>query len=380
VKPESGILNQLRAVRIRLGLSQQELAQAAGVTRQTVGGIEAGLYGPSAGVALRLARALSCRVEELFWLEDDRATITAVPALAVPAGRPVRLAVAEVDRRWVAHPLVGEDAFRTEMVPCDGLGQRASGTDTLEVELFDEPARLRRTVALAGCTPVLSLWARAAERWYPGLRVHWTFANSTEALRSLGAREVHAAGVHLFDPATGEDNTPFVRRFAAGRDVVLINLGVWEEGLLVQPGNPKRLRCGADLAQPRVTMVNREEGAGSRLLLEETLRAERVRPEAVCGFDRIARSHTQVAAEVAAGRADAGVSSACVAAAYGLDFVPLRAARYDLALIREYLDHEPVRQLLGTLDHRWVRSQLNVLGGYDTARTGERVAEVAAAA
>src|SRR5207244_3232685 len=126
-------------------------------------------------------------------------------------------------------------------------------------------------------------------------------------------------------------------------DVVLVNLGVWEEGLLVPPGNPRGLRRGADLAEPGVTLVNREEGAGSRVLLEEALEADGVSPADVEGFDRLAYSHTEVAEAVAAGRADAGVSSASVAAAYGLDFVPLREARYDLALFREYLEDEPVR-------------------------------------
>ncbi len=380
MKTESGVRNNLRATRTRLGLSQQDLATAAGVTRQTIGGIEGGLYSPSAGVALRLAKALGCRVEDLFWLEEDLPVVPAAAAAQVAGEGPVRVALAEVGGRWVAHPLQGAHAFRTEMVPCDGLGRPDGADGDLRVQLLDEPESLRRTVALAGCTPVLSLWARAAERWYPGLRVLWTFANSTEALHALGRGDVHAAGVHLADPATGEYNAPLVARVLPGMDVALVNLGVWEEGLLVRPGNPLRLLRGADLAQPRVTLVNREAGAGSRQLLDAALAADGVSPEAVRGYASAARSHLEVAEAVASGAADVGVSSACVAAAYGLDFVPLREARYDLAIRKEYLEHEPVRQLLSTLEHRWVRSQLSVLGGYNTSLTGEVVAEIARAA
>lgn len=371
---ESEVRNRLRSIRTRLGLSQQELALAAGVTRQTIGGLEAGHYAPSAAVALRLARALGCRVEELFWLEEELPTLGAVASRKMPCGRSVRVALAEVGGRWIAHPLLGASAFRKEMIPCDGVGDWRDGE--LRVKLLDDPDHLAGTVALAGCTPVLSLWARAAERWQPGLRVYWSFANSLEALESLACGEVHGAGLHLFDAASGEYNAPFVRRVCGSRPVVLVNLGIWEEGLVVGSGNPKRLARAGDLARPGVRIVNREEGSGSRLLLETLLCEEGVSPAAVDGFERVVHSHMEVAESIAAGTADAGVTSACVAAAYGLEFVPLRETRYDLAFIREYLDHPPVRQLLDTLEHRWVRSQLSLLGGYNTARTGEVVAEV----
>jgi putative molybdopterin biosynthesis protein len=372
MKSEAAVRNNLRPVRTRLGLSQQELAQAAGITRQTIGGIEGGLYAPSAAVALRLARALGCRMEDLFWLDEETRTLTATPAGELGAEE-TRVSLAQVGGRWVAHPLRGEEAFRTEMVPCDGFATLGSGG--VRVRLLDDPDALARTVSVAGCTPVLSPWARAAERWYPGLRVHWTFANSSDALAALDRGEVHAAGVHLSDPATGEHNTPFVREALRGRDVLLVNLGTWEEGLVVAVGNPRKLARGADLSRRGVRIVNREPGAGARRLLEDCLREDGVPITAVEGFENIARSHEDVARAVISG-ADAGVSSAGVAAAFGLGFVPLREVRYDLAILKDYLGHEPVRQLLATLDHRWVRSQLSVLGGYDTARTGETVAEV----
>jgi molybdate-binding protein/DNA-binding XRE family transcriptional regulator len=370
--------NQLRSVRTRLALSQQELAEAAGVTRQTIGGIEGGLYSPSVAVALRLARALGCRVEELFWLDDDLPALDAHPSGDFAPAGGERVALARVGGQWIAHPLSGTAAFRSEMIPADGIVEPEHDAG-LRVRLLDEPDSLERTVALAGCTPALSLWARAAERWNPGLRVHWSFANSTRALEQLARGEVHAAGLHLYDVATGEYNTPFVRRALAGRDVLLFNLGTWEEGLILRPGREQRVRSVADLAAPDLRIINREEGAGARLVLEVALREAGLPPEAVAGFGDIAHGHLEVAQAVAAGRADAGVTTTCVARAFGLPFLPLKQVRYDLAVLQEYVSHPPVRQLFSTLEHRWVRSQLSVLGGYDITRTGEVVAEVRAA-
>src|SRR5689334_20452581 len=118
---EPSLQNQLRAIRARLGISQQELARAAGVTRQTIGGIEAGQFAPTAAVALKLARALGCRMEEIFWLEGDLPTLEAHPAKGMPAGEGVRVSLAQIAGRWVAHPLTEERAFRSEMVPADGM-------------------------------------------------------------------------------------------------------------------------------------------------------------------------------------------------------------------------------------------------------------------
>src|SRR3712207_3255950 len=135
MRQESAVRNQLRSIRTRLGLSQQELAEAAGVTRQTIGGIEGGLDSVSAAVALRLARALGCRVEDLFWLDEDAPTVCAVAACALPQEESVRVTLAEVDGRWIAHPLRNEHAVREELIPCDGIATTGGDAGLVSVRL-----------------------------------------------------------------------------------------------------------------------------------------------------------------------------------------------------------------------------------------------------
>ena len=96
----------------------------------------------------------------------------------------------------------------------------------------------------------------------------------------------------------------------------------------------------------------------------------------VRGYGLCARNHTEVARTVVAGTADVGVTAASVARAFGLDFVALREVRYDVAVLRDYLDEPAIREWLNTLSHRRVRRQLESLGGYDTTRTGEEVAAI----
>lgn len=367
--------NSIKATRTRLGLSQQDLASAAGIARQTVGGMEAGLYAPSAAVALRLARALGCTVEELFWLDEDAETVEATLAKPVNEQPGLRVTLAQIEGKWIAHPLMGEQAFRSEMVPADGVGAWKGAETSFSVRLLDEPEALARTVVLAGCTPALSLWALSAERWYPGLRVHWHHANSTEALLALARGDVHVAGVHLADIETGEDNAPFVRSMLGNTPFTLVNLGRWTEGLLVAPGNPKGIQYAGDITRHDIRLVNREVGAGARLLLDSWLRQAGVSASDIAGYESCASGHLEVARAVRDARVETGVSTEAVAAVFGLGFVPIRQVRYDLAVRTASLEFPPLQQLLGTLHHRWIRLQLNVLGGYDTSLTGDIVAQ-----
>ncbi|BAY79274.1 XRE family transcriptional regulator (plasmid) [Nostoc linckia NIES-25] len=377
MKQDNDLRNNLKSIRTRLGMSQQDLANLAGVTRQTISGVESGLYAPSVAITLRLAKALGCQVEDLFWLERDLPEIEALLSKPVPTGQQTRVSVARVGGQWVAYPLIGKDAFRQDMIPADGESQTFTGTDKVRVRLLDDNLEaLHNTVVIAGCAPVISLWARATERWHPQLRVQFNFANSMSALHSLCKGEAHIAGMHLYDVETGEYNTPFVRDVLGGREAVLITLGVWEEGLLVKPGNPMGIRTVNDLVQRGVTIVNREIGAGTRLLLEQKLQEQQIPFHDVRGFDYIVQSHQDVAQAVALGAADAGMGTASVATAFGLGFIPLHQSRYDLVILKEYLEEAPVQQLLSTLGHRMVHSQFEILGGYDISKIGEVVATV----
>lgn len=370
-KPEQELYNNLKQTRLRLGMSQQDLATLGGVSRQTIGGIESRQYAPSTAVALRLAKALGCQVEDLFWIEEDNPVIEAIPVDNPPLGQKLRLSLAKVGQHWMAYPLLANHAFRQEMIPADAEGIYTGETSTMKVRLLKDLSQLHHTIALAGCSPAISLWAKSAELWHPKLRVHWTFDNSMNALHRLRRGEVHLAGVHLYDEETQKHNLPFVKAVLDSIPLVVINLGSWEEGLLIKPGNPHGLTSIADLLQSGVKIVNREKGSGSRQVLERQLRQANIEFSLVEGFNNIVYGHLQVAEAVASGKATTGVSIAAVAEAFGLDFISLHRSRYDLVLFKSYLDEAPIQQLLNTLGHRGVLSQLEALGGYDTSQTGE---------
>jgi putative molybdopterin biosynthesis protein len=375
----------LRELRVRAGLQQRELADRVGVSRQTLGALEAGETVPATSIALHLARVLGCRVEDIFWLGEDESPLDAVlvgrpddqPAGGQAARR--RVAIAAVDERWVAHLLDGESAAAFGS-PADGVlatgARREGGKRAVRIRPLRESKSLRENLFCAGCDPALALLAsHLGERWNAG-RLHWVEAGSGTALDMLAERQVHVAGVHLFDEESGDHNVAPVRRRLGGRAVLIINLAVWEQGLLVAAGNPKKIRGIADLARKGVRLVARESGTGSQELFNRLAAEEGVARKAV-QVVAVAHGHMALAGAVAAGAADAGIATRAAAVCHGLEFLPLAEARFDLVIPRERAEEVRLRRLLDVLQSPRFKRDLGSLAGYGTARTGQLIAEVA---
>jgi molybdate-binding protein/DNA-binding XRE family transcriptional regulator len=357
--------NRVRELRELRGLSQQALAAAASLSRQSVGAIEAGRATPAVDVALRLARALDCRVEELFALGDaDR--LTPEPAAPALTGR---VALAHIAGRWVAHSL-DRDALRLSadavVVP--------SRRGRLEVERVRPEAEARDNLVMMGCAAALGLLADRLNARPGAGRFLWLARASTPALAALADGHTHLAGVHLVDGATGEANVPDVRRHT-GAAVVLITLACWEAGLVAAAGNPKKIRDAADLGRRGLRLVTREPGSGARRLLERELARARVDLAATRHVQ--APGHLEVAQAVAIGAGDVGVATRDAAIAHGLHFVPLAEERYDLVIPRDSQGDPRISRLLDAMTASAFRRELSTLG-YDVRPCGERVAELAA--
>ncbi|PCC74758.1 transcriptional regulator of molybdate metabolism, XRE family [Nannocystis exedens] len=363
--------NRVRAVREARGLSQSELAAAASLSRQSVGAIEAGRATPAVDVALRLARALDCRVEELFALAAAEARIEAEPAEPVQAGR---VALAHVGGRWVSYPLTGE-AMRLAADAIVAEAPKRRGR--VQVELVRPRTEAQDNLIVMGCAAALGVLAdRLSGRAGAG-RVLWLPRSSTQALAALAAQRTHVAGVHLVDGRTGEANVPDVRKHTPAA-IVLITLARWEAGLLLAPGNPRKIRGAADLGRRGLRLVARETGSGSRRLLErELLRAGLSATLAEAAPVR-ASGHLEVAQAIASGAGEVGVATRDAAIAFGLEFVPLAEERYDLALPRALLADPRLVRFLEAMTSAAFRRELSSLG-YDVRGCGDRVAELDAA-
>lgn len=248
----------------------------------------------------------------------------------------------------------------------------------------DTPSQAERPVAeptlrIVGSHDLaLDLLIGQLRRTHPEVSVVSSSVGSLAGLIALGRGEAQAAGCHLLDEETGEYNLPFVRRVLPGEDVMLVNLVHREQGLMVGRGNPRGIRGIEDLARPDVTLVNRQKGAGTRVLLDLRLRELGISPDDVRGYGHEVATHTAVAAAVASGSADVGLGILPAARALDVDFVPLARERYDLAIPSTWYESRELEPLLATLRSDSYKSVVRELGGYDTLETGEIVGRTGA--
>lgn len=207
----------------------------------------------------------------------------------------------------------------------------------------------------------------------PTLRAH---IGSYNGLTSLYRGEVQAATCHLWDGDTGEYNTPFVRRLLPGIRAVIIRLTWRTQGLYVARGNPLGLTGWKDFTRPEVTMINRETGAGSRVLLDEHLRLLGVYGRDIRGYAAEGPSHHAVASAVGRGQVDVAVGHRKAAEQVGgVEFIPLQKERYDLVVKREDMGEPVIKALLEILRSPRFRQEFEAMGGYELDDMGEIVAE-----
>ena len=367
--------NTLRSRRTHRGWSQARLAEMAGITRQSYAAIESGRSMPSTEVALRLARALASTVEELFSLPGDptppeKAWDPALPTAGLLRRGPRRVRLARISGRLTAFPL-GLGGVHASLA-ADGVAREVEspGDDvpTLEVQLLAH-RRPPPDLVVAGCDPALGLVVEGLRRQWD-MEVLWIPAGSRAALEALARGRVHVAGTHLLEPGTGEYNAPWIRRMVPF-PTIRVGFATWEQALVVRARNPLGLRGVEDLARAGVRLVNREPGSGSRALLEHCLREAGLPPDGLPGFDdTVVLDHDQVGATVAAGLADAGVAIRAVAAAWGLEALPLAREPFELVFPEHLLDLPAAQALLELLQDPWLHRQVELLGGYDTSGMG----------
>ncbi|MBL7120177.1 MAG: GntR family transcriptional regulator [Dehalococcoidia bacterium] len=229
----------------------------------------------------------------------------------------------------------------------------------------------RDTIVIVGSHDLaLNLLVSQLKHRNPEINVDVTHAGSLGGLIALQEERADLAGIHLLDEETGEYNYPYVKHILPGREMAIVHLAYRIQGLMFDRSNPKQIKGLEDLGRPEVTILNRQKGSGTRVLLDLKLRQHGIMPSEVKGYERELDTHLAVATGIARGEADVGLGIEAAAHTCDLGFLPLFRERYDLIIpIANYRSRllSPLLEIIGSEDFMKVVANA---GGYDTSQTG----------
>jgi putative molybdopterin biosynthesis protein len=320
-------------------------------------------------------------------LPTERAQLTR--KLVSPGGDDdfVRVVAGRVGGKLLAAPLSRGAGVITSLVRADGLALVPRGSQGVEagesvtIHLYRPRAELERSLFCIGSHDMtLDLIAQFLSA--RGRRLVSANVGSQGGLVALQRGEAHLAGSHLLDPHTGEYNISYIRQYLPGVPVRVVTLVGREQGLMVAKGNPKGVKSLEDLSRPgvgdeagRVRYVNRQRGAGTRVLLDYHLALKGIAAGDIIGYNQEEYTHLGVAAAIASGRADCGLGIPAAAKALDLDFIPLFQERYDLVIPQEYAGSDLLAPLFDLLADAEFRAAVAALPGYDVSVMGNTVLE-----
>ncbi|MDR7318437.1 molybdopterin biosynthesis protein [Brevibacillus nitrificans] len=292
----------------------------------------------------------------------------------------IRVTIGCMDGQFIANPLTRSAGVTMSMVRADGLLRVPSGDlgyeqgEVVEVELYRPLEQIQNTIVSTGSHDLsMDVLHSLLRKKNPERFLVSSHVGSMGGILAIQKGEAHIAGVHLFDEESGEYNQSYVEKYMKDKEVVLVQLVYRQQGWFVKKGNPLGISSVRDLVQPGITYINRQRGAGTRLLFDYLLKQEAVDRDSIYGYSREAVSHLSVAAAVAGGTADVGLGIYSAAAAMELDFIPVAEERYDLLMSQAFYHSSQGKELLACIRSEEFASDMEALGGYSCRDSGKVV-------
>lgn len=293
----------------------------------------------------------------------------------------LRMKIGKIGENFIATPLGRGAGLVMSLSRADGFLQIPAMSEGFAAgaEVWIQLMRMRpdienTIVSIGSHDTVMDLLSNSLRKRHPKFFLSSAHVGSMGGLVALKKSEAHIAPTHLLDEETGEYNVPFLGRLLPEKKIILVNLVYRQQGLMVLQGNPKNIKGFGDLIREDVTFINRQKGAGTRLLLDKHLRELGMNTAGIRGYDKEEYTHTAVASAVLNGVADTGLGVLSAANALGVDFMPIAQERYDLAVPEELMKTEMIQALLDVIrEDAEFRKSVVAMGGYDIKNMGKVV-------
>ncbi len=293
----------------------------------------------------------------------------------------VRVTLGQVGEELMATPAGKGAGAVMSLVRADGILTLPAGSEgvgageVVNIELLRPLTDVKSTLVVIGSHDnIIDILTNLLHKGESSIRVSSAHVGSMGGIMAIRRGEAHLAGSHLLDEETGEYNISFIKRFLADTPLQLINLCYRQQGLIVAKGNPLNITGFSDLADPdkNISFINRQNGAGTRLLTDKTLADQDIAPDAISGYEHEEYTHMSVAAAIASGSVDCGMGILAAANALHLDFVEVAEERYDLIIPEIFLNDPKIEQLLQLVrESDEFKQSVHKLGGYSLRDSGK---------
>lgn len=290
----------------------------------------------------------------------------------------VRMKCGRVNDVFVATPLDRGAGVTMSLVNADGIlkipknveGYEAG--EMVELTLMRPQEEIENTLVSIGSHDVLmDVLSNIIHKNRGMVNLSSAHVGSLGGIMAIKKGECHIAPIHLLDEETGVYNLPYLKRYLKDQDVVLIKGVKRTQGFMIPRGNPKNITGIEDLTREDITLVNRQRGSGTRVLLDYLLKNNGIDTKDILGYTREMNTHMMVASAVKSGSCDVGVGVLSAANMMDLDFIAIGDEDYDFAILRENLEDPRVRTFIQILQSHEFREALARLGGYGFENPGE---------
>ncbi len=241
---------------------------------------------------------------------------------------------------------------------------------------YEQRSTEKKGFVICGQDTLLDILCRYLNRHPNGVRALRSYEGSYNGLYALYHGDAQVAATHIWDGQTGVYNIPFVERMLPGIPAVIIHLAYRIQGFYVLKGNPKGIKGWEDLKRPDISIINREAGCGTRILLDEHLKSMGIPGNTIKGYSKEAFSSMAIASTIVRGNADLGIGTEMAFIhAREIEFIPMQKENYDLVIKKENSGHPHFEAIIDIIRSEDFKMEMHGIGGHDLSEAGKIIAE-----
>jgi excisionase family DNA binding protein len=219
--------------------------------------------------------------------------------------------------------------------------------------------------------PILDMLQTYLKESHPEFYIFSANTGSTDGLKALNMGYTDIAWSHLLDPKSGEYNIPFLANYLPNVKPVVVNLFDRDLGFVTAPKNPLGIRGFDDLTRRGVRFLNRQKGAGTRVLLDHHLKRLKISSSRISGYEKEVYTHFEVGLSILSKEADVGIATIAVSKLFGLSFIPITRESFDMILDQSTYFEKGIQAFIEILNTEQFRDKVERLSNYDFKNSGK---------